>query len=154
MWDRVHYIPPPSLEKLLHPSKLKDLTVYAPPDLHAAKSFRSWAELYLPAKAHCINLAYVTYAADRPSHVLAFMCGEIPHIKVVMFIRVDVPEKWPENELIKEDKKVYPNFSTAWVGFSDQLLGEWVAKMEGRPSVLEHPPPHAIPREHIFDSPT
>ncbi|KAJ6562765.1 hypothetical protein DFH09DRAFT_489463 [Mycena vulgaris] len=148
IWDRAYGILPPSLDNLEHPTQLKDLTVYAPHDLKYMALWRSWGELYIPETARCTNLAYVTYAADRPIHTVGSLYQEIPHIQGVMFVLVDIPGEYPNEEeelaITKLDKKMYPNFSTAYLRFSGYLLAEWVAKMEGGPSVLEHPPPRAV----------
>lgn len=148
IWDRAHQISPPSLKNLQHPAALKQLTVYAPPDLRNATPFRPWGELYLPGTAHCVDLDYVTYAADRtPIPTVGSLCEDAPGIKGAMFVLVDIPEEYvtedAEDELLKEDREVYPNFSTAYVRFSSQVLGEWLAKIEGRRSVLEHQPPRS-----------
>ncbi|KAJ6597031.1 hypothetical protein DFH09DRAFT_109596 [Mycena vulgaris] len=149
IWDKFHPISPPSLKHLQHPSTLKDLTVYAPPDLHNPTPFRPWGDLFLPETDHCPNLAYVTYAADRtPIPTVGTLCEDLPGLKGAMFVLVDMPEKYmneeEEDEMVKDDKALYANFSTAYARFSRQLLGEWLAKIEGRRSVLEHPPPHAV----------
>ncbi|KAF8217687.1 hypothetical protein K438DRAFT_1795490 [Mycena galopus ATCC 62051] len=146
MWDKNHPSSPPSLAHLQHPAALKDLTVYAPPDLRNLTPFRGIGDLYLPNTARCANLAYVTYAADRtPIPTIGSLCEDIPTLRSAMFVLVDIPEKFTdtEDDLITEDKEVYPNFSTAYVRFSRQVLGEWLAKIEGKPSVLAHPPPRA-----------
>ncbi|KAJ6562745.1 hypothetical protein DFH09DRAFT_1279117 [Mycena vulgaris] len=146
IWDGVHGIPRPSLSHLQHPARLKDLTVYAPPDLRYMIHWRSWGELYLPATKHCVNLAYVTYAADRPILPLGSVCAD-PRIKGAMFLLVNNPQKYAveeEDVLIQVNMESYPNFSTAYLPSARQVLGEWLAKMEGRRSVLHHPPPRAV----------
>jgi hypothetical protein len=149
MWDPYNPVPTPSLKNLRHPSKLKDLTVYAPAYRNDATSFRSVGELYLPTTANCVNLAYVTYAADRtPIPTVGSIC-EVPHIKGALFVLVNIPERFLNEEdestsLLQDDKDRYPNFSTAYLPRSYQVLGQWLAKMEGRPSILAHPPPHAV----------
>ncbi|KAJ7670230.1 hypothetical protein B0H17DRAFT_1086127 [Mycena rosella] len=152
IWDRAHPASPPSLKHLQHPAELKDLTIYAPPDPRNPTPFRPWGELFLPATAHCPNLAYVTYAADRtPVPTVGSLCEDLSNLQGAMFVLVDIPDKFvneeSEDELLKDDKEAYPNFSTAYLCHSSQVLGEWLAKIEGRPSVLEHPPPHAVEGE-------
>ncbi|KAJ7810888.1 hypothetical protein B0H14DRAFT_3151018 [Mycena olivaceomarginata] len=147
IWDRTHPTSLPSLKHMQHPTALKDLTVYAPPDLRDATPFRPWGELYLPDTAGCVNLECVTYATDRtPIPTVGSLCEDIPNLKAAMFVLVDIPEDiaGAEDEMVTEDKEVYPTFSTAYLRFSSQVLSEWLARMEGRRSVLDHPPPRAV----------
>ncbi|KAF7348770.1 hypothetical protein MVEN_01396500 [Mycena venus] len=152
LWEGIFDVPPPSLDQLQHPAKLTDLTVYAPPDRFNPVYWNAWGENVLPSVAHLAahfaNLAYVTYATDRwtiPS--VADLC-ENPGIKAVMFVTVNIPEdimnEAEEDEMLKSDMEHYANFSTAYLPRGGQVLGEWLARMEGRQSVLEHPPPHAV----------
>ncbi|KAJ7821759.1 hypothetical protein B0H14DRAFT_2830323 [Mycena olivaceomarginata] len=137
IWDSESHILFPSLKLLQRPSALRDLTISAPADLHDLTSFRTWGELYLPDTAHCTRLAYVTYAADRyTSPTVGSLCEDIPSLQGAM--------GGEEDEMITDDVAVYSRFSTAYLPRASQVLGEWVAKMEGRPSVLVHPPPHAV----------
>ncbi|KAJ7174531.1 hypothetical protein C8R46DRAFT_1189296 [Mycena filopes] len=143
IWDRAMYVGGPSLRNLQHPLVLKDLTVYAPRDLglrgYSVSMFRQSTENYCPHTRHCPNLAYVTYAAHSAEGVNERGWG----LKGSMFVHVGsrflTAEE--ESERIKEEKERYPNFSTAYVGSLRELLEEWVAKVEGRPSILVHPPP-------------
>ncbi|KAJ7480901.1 hypothetical protein FB451DRAFT_1238714 [Mycena latifolia] len=151
IWDKKHHIPPPSLKNLQHPSTLNDLTVDAPADLNNMITWRPWGELYIPDTRQCVNLAYVTYAANTlPGGSLTFFCddSEFPAIRGVMFVLVDIPEKLKneaqDSELMKDEEEFYPNFSTTYLPNSWQLLNEWLEKMEGRPSVFQHPPPHEV----------
>ncbi|KAJ7109593.1 hypothetical protein C8R43DRAFT_1161708 [Mycena crocata] len=148
IWDGAHPVRLPSLDCLKHPSKLKDLTFYAPPDLHDPTPFCSWGEFFLPETDHCANLAYVAYAADRPVPMVGYLCEKIPGVKGVMFVLVDMPEKYSsaaeENGTVRDDLALCAIFSTAYVRFSGQLVGEWLGKIEGRQSMLDHPPPHAV----------
>ncbi|KAF9041991.1 hypothetical protein BDZ89DRAFT_1060032 [Hymenopellis radicata] len=149
IWDGTHPARPPSLKNLQHPALLTDLTMYAPPDPENPTPFRSGGErfLRLADTRRCPKLAYVTYAADRtPGPTVGSLCEDIPTLSGAMFVLVDIPAKYldeEEDELVKDDKEMYPNFSTAYLPFSSQVLGEWVSKVEGRPSVLEHPAPRA-----------
>ncbi|KAJ6456561.1 hypothetical protein C8R47DRAFT_1165361 [Mycena vitilis] len=150
IWDRTHPATPPSLTHLQHSAALTDLAVYAPPDISNPTPFRPWGELYLPDTARCVNLSYVVYAADRtPIPTVGSLCEDIPGLKAAMFVLVDIPEKYADSEddMVTEDKEVYPNFSTAYVRYSHQVLDQWLAKMEGRDNVLDHPPPHAVREE-------
>ncbi|KAJ7108181.1 hypothetical protein C8R44DRAFT_884944 [Mycena epipterygia] len=149
MWEGAYDVLPPSLQHLQHPAALRDLTVYAPPDLHNPTPFRAWGFLFLPATTHCANLTCVTYAADRtPIPTVGSLCEDLPGIKGAMFVLVGIPEEYAnaeyEDELVKEDKEVYPKFCTAYLRLSGQVLGEWVKKVEGRVSVLEHPLARAL----------
>ncbi|KAJ7191720.1 hypothetical protein GGX14DRAFT_578745 [Mycena pura] len=147
MWDRALGISPPSLDQLQHPAKLEDLAVYAPPDRFNLILWREWGEYMLPSTAHYVNLAYVTYAADRYTiPAVADLC-ENPRIKAVMFVLVNIPEEImnaEEDEMLKSDVERYANFSTAYLPLSSQVLREWLAKMEGKESILVHPPPHPV----------
>ncbi|KAJ6536805.1 hypothetical protein B0H19DRAFT_1181819 [Mycena capillaripes] len=152
IWDRTHPASPPSLAPLQHPALLTDLTLSAPADPATSTPFRPWGELFLPEDiARANNLAYVAYAADRtPLPTIGALCEDedLSALRGVMFVLVDVAEEFSgdedADELVKDDLAVYARFSTAYVRFSNGVLGEWVAKMEGRPSVLVHPPPHAV----------
>ncbi|KAJ7751422.1 hypothetical protein B0H16DRAFT_830961 [Mycena metata] len=148
IWDGASHVPFPSLKHLQRPSALRDLTIFAPADLHNLTSFRTWGELYLPDTAHCTSLAYVTYAADRYTNpTVGSLCEDIPSLQGAMFVLVNIPEEivnGGEDEMITDDVAVYSRFSTAYLPRASQVVGEWVAKMEGRPSVLVHPPPHAV----------
>ncbi|KAJ7208015.1 hypothetical protein GGX14DRAFT_567314 [Mycena pura] len=146
IWDKFHPTSPPSLKHLQHLAKLTDLTIYAPPDPRNPTPFRPWGEFFLPSTAHLTNLTYVTYAADRtPIPTIGSLCEDV---KGAMFVLVDTPEQYvneeSEDDLIKDDSEAYPNFSTTYLRYSSQVLGEWVAKVEGRKSLLEHPPPRAV----------
>ena len=139
----------PSLKHLNRPSALRDLTIFAPADLHNLTAFRPWGELYLPDTTHCTTLAYITYAADRyTSPTVGSLCEDISSLQGAMFVLVNIPEhimkEGNEDEMITDDMTVYSCFSTAYLPRASQVLGEWVAKMEGRASVLVHPPPHAV----------
>jgi hypothetical protein len=148
IWDRAwspsNPLSPPTLDNLRHPAELKDLTFYAPPNLTSPVQYRSMGELYLPPTNHCPSLEYLTYVADRtPVPTVGSFCDD-PRIKGVMFVRTDVDEEYSDFHLIKDDKQVFPNFSTAYLPSSSQGLGEWLAKLEGGRSVFAHPPPRAM----------
>ncbi|KAF7338743.1 hypothetical protein MSAN_02196700 [Mycena sanguinolenta] len=155
MWDRTHKVPAPSLTHLQHPAALKDLTVYAPPNIQNPTPFRPWGEFYLPDTARCVNLAYVAYAADRtPIPTVGSLCEDIPNLRAAMFVLVDISEQYAgEDALVTEDKALYPNFSTTYLRFSQQVLGEWLAKVEGRRSVLEYPPPRIVETLELDSAP-
>ncbi|KAJ7165960.1 hypothetical protein C8R46DRAFT_1351441 [Mycena filopes] len=136
MWDRAMFVDPPELYHLQHPSVLRDLTIHAPYTL-THSWFRSPGENYFPRTGHCANLAYVAYATGfLPDIVTAGMEGS-------MFICVPskVVTAKEEDEEIEQRKEKFLNFSTAYVGSLEELLEEWVAKMEGRSNILLHPPP-------------
>ncbi|KAF7338740.1 hypothetical protein MSAN_02196400 [Mycena sanguinolenta] len=95
IWDGTHPAVRPSLAYLQHPAALKDLAVYAPPNLRQPELLgQLWCGFYLPDMARCANLACVAYAANRTS---------------------------------------FPRWDRC-------ALDEWLAKADGNPSVLEHPP--------------
>ncbi|KAJ7088495.1 hypothetical protein B0H15DRAFT_841505, partial [Mycena belliarum] len=145
-WDWFCRIPPPSLNNLQYPGDLEDLTVFAPADNMYPGSWRFEGNLYVPKVTHCTRLAYVTYAADTPTGMLVSFC-EKPNIKGVMFVLVNIPERLmtdTDDERWREDENYWPTFSAVYLPDSNQLLDEWLAKMEGRPSALDHPPPHYV----------
>ncbi|KAJ6574177.1 hypothetical protein B0H19DRAFT_1253916 [Mycena capillaripes] len=143
IWDGAFGNDAPSLDHLQHPAVLEDLTVSAPGDLRNP-SWNQWSDLSLPPRAQtmtqCVNLAYVTYASDR-----------IPGISVTSFevkwtILVLTERSEPygdEVRFLQEDRHKYPNHSIICMQEWDQVLEEWVAKMEGRASLLSHPMAHA-----------
>ncbi|KAJ7734490.1 hypothetical protein DFH07DRAFT_844815 [Mycena maculata] len=145
IWDRVVDSEDPSLDRLQHPSALKDLTVYAPHRLGEGgrKSWWRPGALCLPSTAHCANLAYVTYASESKP---ILDIGDF-YLRRARFVLVDTEEKFATaaaeytTARIRRDTAKNPNFSVTYLRFSSQVLVEWVAKMEGRPSVLQHPPP-------------
>ncbi|KAJ7608716.1 hypothetical protein FB45DRAFT_1128459 [Roridomyces roridus] len=138
----------PTLNSLRHPSALKQLTIYAPADLrNPLISFRPWGELYLPDTSRCTNLEYVAYAADRtPVPSIGYLCEDIPSLKAAVFVLVNVPEprQGEEDGLVMEDKEVYPNFSTVWIERSGMVFWEWLARAEGRESLLDPPLLHVV----------
>ncbi|KAJ6566119.1 hypothetical protein B0H19DRAFT_1257394 [Mycena capillaripes] len=149
IWDRGLPTSTPSLERLQHPSILTDFTIYAPPDRNYRIIWRREGVLFLPPLASFVNLSYVTYAADRtPYPSVSPLCDDIPHLKGSRFVLVDIPEEYSkeamEEEMITGDMDIYPHFSAAYLPHASRVLGEWVAKVEGRPSILDHPPPHAV----------
>ncbi|KAJ7076989.1 hypothetical protein B0H15DRAFT_805368 [Mycena belliarum] len=150
-WDEDYCISPPTLRHLQYPDELKDITVYAPLDLdNPPPHWRAWGEFYLPDTTHCTNLAYVTYAAlATPGYSLGALSAK-PNMKGVMFVLVDIPEdcltgdnRW------KREEKLWPAFSGVYLRYPHQILGEWLARMEGMPSTLDHPPPHYV--EVLYD---
>ncbi|KAJ7154470.1 hypothetical protein C8R46DRAFT_1117471 [Mycena filopes] len=156
IWDGVHPASAPSLQHLQHPSELTDLTVLAPafPTVRTPRAVPGWypvppGELTLPSDlAHCDNLAWLTYVSDRPPAEVDELCCGRPGIKGVRFVLVDAPE-WlggalEEDLFLSDGLQSYAFFSTAFLPRSTGLLAEWLAKMEGRESVLNHPPPHEV----------
>lgn len=130
-------MPAPSLDPLQHPTMLRDLTVYAPAALYFLTPFRSFAELLLPATEQCASLAYVTYATDRPpSPGVAGVA-----VKRTMLVLVGKTElNRFEADMVQRTRQLYPNFSSRCLSDWNQLLREWVARMEGRESILDHAP--------------
>ncbi|KAJ6601960.1 hypothetical protein DFH09DRAFT_1302141 [Mycena vulgaris] len=136
MWDGAFNIRSPSLNHLQHPSVLEDLTIYAPPNLYNPMPFRSRGQSFLPPTTQCVNLAYVTYAA----RLIPSPGVEAFDLKGAMLVLVGRTEPYDhQDKKIKEVRGRYPNFSTVCMRYSDQVLAEWVAKMEGRESLLNHP---------------
>ncbi|KAJ7429799.1 hypothetical protein B0H11DRAFT_2211865 [Mycena galericulata] len=133
IWDGALKIDTPSLYHLQHPAALQDLTVYAPPDIRHVDMWRP-AEYYLPAISQCENLAYVTYAVSRR---LSRGVTRRP-MKGAMLVLLGRTEQPDENWWTKSIWESYPPFSTVCLQYASQVLEEWVAKMEGRESVLRH----------------
>ncbi|KAJ7166566.1 hypothetical protein C8R43DRAFT_1104095 [Mycena crocata] len=143
IWDGATQIP--SLQNLQHPEQLTDLSVYAPPDLEGIILWRGWGRLFLPAAAHCPNLAFLTYASDRtPLPTIGSLCATMPSLKGAMFVCVDISGTdvtgEGEDALLMDERDRYPNFSTAHLPSWTDVLGNWVAKMESGQSILMHPP--------------
>ncbi|KAJ7758462.1 hypothetical protein DFH07DRAFT_772471 [Mycena maculata] len=142
IWDNAWDVQPPTLEHLQHPSTLEDLTLYTPHDLCDPHGFRPFGRLYLPATTHCVNLAYVTYAADR-------MAGSFAHARlkgaILALVGAEELDEWAIESIWRE-RRQYPVFSTVDIPSTEELLKEWVAKMEGRGSVLENRPHRIVGR--------
>ncbi|KAJ6461836.1 hypothetical protein C8R47DRAFT_1159068 [Mycena vitilis] len=142
IWDGAYGIPPLTLENLQHPLVLKDITMYAPPDLRGPGS-ALWFFLPETITEDCPNLAFLTYAvSEQPIDIDCFGSN----LEGVMWVLVDTPTKRldPVNmDMLWMGKYDCPNYSSRHLRFSSEMLGEWLAKMEGRRSVLEHPPPRA-----------
>ncbi|KAF8156353.1 hypothetical protein K438DRAFT_1777439 [Mycena galopus ATCC 62051] len=137
-WDGVAccfpQIFPPALDHLRHPGALEDLTLCAPGDLYSNLRCR-FGETYLPPTGQCVNLAYVTYASRQwPGR------GVDPtNLKGAMHVLIGRTHLFDfEESRMKEIREYYSNFSIACVRNWDQVLVEWVAKMEGRKSQLSH----------------
>ncbi|KAJ7101485.1 hypothetical protein B0H15DRAFT_796268 [Mycena belliarum] len=135
IWDHAYYIPVPSLAYLQYPTALRDLTISAPPDLGNPKPYCAWGEDYLPRIDHCSNLAYLTYASSR--RAIPLHCYTVKQCTIVLVGSMG---------LHKEDIDTMQWYIETWPiyflqGMQDwhQMLGEWVAKMEGRESLSIHP---------------
>ncbi|KAJ6587964.1 hypothetical protein B0H19DRAFT_1097577 [Mycena capillaripes] len=144
IWDRAAFnISAPSLHHLQHPEELVDLTVYAPADLCNPVSFPVYGDYLVPATTHCVNLAYVTYAADRMPNVnMAYL-----RLKGAILVVVGRTALYENEEgRLKWEKEMFPgNYSVVCVQNWEQVLAEWVAKMEGRESLLKPPVETAVP---------
>jgi hypothetical protein len=143
IWDGAFNIFPrfdvrhPTLEHLQHPAILEDLTVSAPTDLCNPTAWAYWGvSPYLPATSQCVKLTSVIYATTLLPLEWIWICD----VKKPMVVLVEGTEPDEgEQELIKEDKESNPNYSVVCVQNWNQVLVEWVAKMEGRESILNHP---------------
>ncbi|KAJ7603621.1 hypothetical protein DFH06DRAFT_1256344 [Mycena polygramma] len=136
MWDGALNIEGPSLRNLGHPSTLEDLAVYAPPSIWRSRPPKKYGMDLLPATTQCGNLAYVTYVSDRrPAAGMEWL--EVKGIMLVILCTTgsywqrDSEERW-----ITTTRAECPHLSTACMRSPDEVLGEWVSKMEGRESVL------------------
>ncbi|KAJ7635449.1 hypothetical protein DFH06DRAFT_1303013 [Mycena polygramma] len=143
IWDGAYGVPPLTLDNLQHPLTLKDITMYAPPDLKGPGS-ALWFFLPETITEDCPNLAFLTYAvSEQPIDIDCFGSD----LEGVMWVLVDTPTKRLDTvnmDMLWMGKYDCPNYSSRYLSFSSQVLGEWLAKMEGRRSVLEHPPPRAV----------
>jgi hypothetical protein len=91
---------------------------------------------HLPATRQDVELTSVTYVTTLLPLGWVSYCG-VENAMVVLVERTDT-EEWEQHD-IKEDKKRYPNYSVVCVPDWDQVLVAWVARMEGRESILNHP---------------
>ncbi|KAJ6571239.1 hypothetical protein B0H19DRAFT_658519 [Mycena capillaripes] len=137
IWDGAFGISSPSLANLQHPAKLTDITIYAPVELEAP-STGPFADFCLPGTIleDCINLACLTYASNRPPFDFGNLSEDIAR---VMWVLVDSSERFlslASEEMVSMDQQVHPNFFTAHMRFSHEVLGHWLAKMEGNQSLL------------------
>ncbi|KAJ7174462.1 hypothetical protein C8R46DRAFT_1189256 [Mycena filopes] len=141
IWDDLLIVRPPQLAELQHPAALEDITMFAP--LSLRPRWRTWARLedyYLPDTRHCTNLAYVTYATasigpwtgdQRLKGYMAVAVGE----------RTLYAVQREGTYLTVRRKEGHPNYATLCVRTWDEVLREWLNKVEGRESLLEHSPP-------------
>ncbi|KAJ7429802.1 hypothetical protein B0H11DRAFT_2400680 [Mycena galericulata] len=135
IWDRACNVLEPSLHHLQHPAVLKDLAIYAPCSLPYPDWWRR-AQLFLPATTQCVNLAYVTYATDS----IPWPGVQDSKLKWAMLVLLGRTEPHEDQaQSIKTIREKYPNFSAVCMQYFRQVLEEWVAKMEGRESLLYHP---------------
>ncbi|KAJ7100966.1 hypothetical protein B0H15DRAFT_927522 [Mycena belliarum] len=137
VWDEVYNISAPSLECLQHPDALVDLTFYAPEGLRFPDPWRGESLYRLPATSLFDSLDYVTYAADSiPNPGIRLL-----RLKGAMLVLTgrdwgDLDEY--ETKYIEDDRARYPHFSAVCVQHRNQILDEWVARMQGRESRLDH----------------
>jgi hypothetical protein len=121
------------------PSGLKDLAAYGAlrfPGLRSAINFGYKERFY---SINC-RLRQPRLRDLCPRSYIHCYCRLPPHQSGL----VDIPEKYVNEEakgvVMKEDKEVHPNFSTSYLRFPSQVLGQWQWKIERRGSVFEHPP--------------
>jgi hypothetical protein len=143
IWDGAFNIFPrfdirePTLDHLQHPAILENLTVSGPTNLDDPTPWAYWGGMpYLPATRRCVKLTSVIYVTTLLPLGWIRTC-DVKNPMVVL-VEATEPDKG-EQELIKEDKKRNPNYSVVCVQDWNQVLVEWVAKMEGRESILNHP---------------
>lgn len=145
IWDRAFLdieadVEAPELNQLQHPAALEDITMFAPVSLDPQYSGWHPPGCYLPDTTHCVNLAYVTYAASfvvlpsRPERFKGYMSVAVSEREV------DITEE-EEDFRIQSRKERHPNFATLYMHTLEEVLREWLNKVEGRESRLEHPPP-------------
>ncbi|KAJ7631568.1 hypothetical protein DFH06DRAFT_1128611 [Mycena polygramma] len=148
IWDGAYDILPPSMNGSEYRAPLTDITIYAPPQLETRWADLGWAEFYLPGTImeDLPKLTHMTYATSREVPTLVdFYKEDI----VVMWVLVDSPTRFlrdtVENQ-IQIDMQLHPNASTSYLRSSSEILGQWLAKMEGNPSVLDASSPGWIGR--------
>ncbi|KAJ7635454.1 hypothetical protein DFH06DRAFT_1336484 [Mycena polygramma] len=137
IWDGTHDLSEPPLDKIQHPLSLTEFTMYAPP---ANTTRVDWFYFPVTITEDFPNLVRLTYAVSEQPDIHGY--GE--YLEGVMWVLVDRPTKRLDSsttEFIWQLKVEYLNYFTAYLRCPNQVLGEWLAKMEGRRSVLEHPPP-------------
>ncbi|KAJ7268448.1 hypothetical protein C8J57DRAFT_1717192 [Mycena rebaudengoi] len=132
IWDGTFYTSPPSLHHLQHPATLADLTVGAPSELDKPMLPVWHPKRYLPALAPCVNLAYLTYVSDRTP----FPSVAYEPFRGTMFVLVCTSPY--DEQQIKRDTQRYPQYSAVCVRYWNEVLIGWVAKVEGRESLLNH----------------
>ncbi|KAJ6517318.1 hypothetical protein C8R47DRAFT_1063006 [Mycena vitilis] len=138
IWDGEFDADFPSLDHLQHPTALKDLTVYGPPSDREHVRFQIDVECFLPSTMGCDNLAYITYVAHRvPPIGLRY-----PEGKSAMLVRLHRTELSGSDrgQIRRIEERGHQHFSTVCVFDDSQVLIEWVTKVEGRQSVLNHLP--------------
>ncbi|KAJ7268437.1 hypothetical protein C8J57DRAFT_1717189 [Mycena rebaudengoi] len=132
IWDGAFYTSSPSLHCLQHPATLADLTVGAPSDLDKPMLPVWHPKRYLPALAPCVNLAYLTYVSDRtPFPSVAYE----PFRGTMLVLVCTSPY---DEQRIKRDTQRYPQYLAICVRHWNEVLIGWVAKVEGRESLLNH----------------
>jgi hypothetical protein len=132
IWDGAWYTSPPTLHGLQHPAALVHLTVSAPPDLRRPTTYQRCGLCYVPELAHCINLAYLTYACKR-----VIRSGVVDlRLKGTMLIHLCPGPH--DLGWIEMDKQRYPRCSSICMRHLEEVLAEWIAKAEGRESLLDH----------------
>ncbi|KAJ7100968.1 hypothetical protein B0H15DRAFT_796626 [Mycena belliarum] len=132
IWDGAYKISAPSLKSLQYPDALVDLTFCAPTGLEYEELWYPLGEYLLPAIGHCANLAYATYAANSiPDGFVSL------GVKGAMIVLLGRTEPY-EHDTSYMKYRAYPHCSVVCVQNRYQVLEEWVAKMEGRESLLDH----------------
>ncbi|KAJ7221110.1 hypothetical protein C8J57DRAFT_1254119 [Mycena rebaudengoi] len=119
IWDGAWYTSPPTLHGLQHPAALVHLTVSAPPDLRRPTTYQRCGLCYVPELAHCVNLAYLTYACKR---VIRSGVADL-RLKGTMLVHLCLGPH-----------------DLGWIKMRhlEEVLAEWIAKAEGRESLLDH----------------
>ncbi|KAJ6564078.1 hypothetical protein B0H19DRAFT_1067675 [Mycena capillaripes] len=139
IWDGAYFHSnAPSFLHLTHPAALQDLTISAPADLENPTPFRLRGQLYLPVwtqawRKSFLNFAYVTYASDRLPR--PGVCDSNLKWTILVVVREEKPYDIEERELQKY-RDEYSNHSTVLMQDWSQVLDGWVAKIEGRESLL------------------
>ncbi|KAJ7617300.1 hypothetical protein FB45DRAFT_933847 [Roridomyces roridus] len=136
----------PSLSHLRHPQKLLALTIADPLLCHHTPLPSGWYYTFsqyrrLPETERCTNLRYLAYGTARVGiQTLNTFCQDHPHIEAVfMFTTADIIDV--NGDLRQRLQAILqPNCYGAWVVSSSDVLQEWLARTEGRESVLDYRP--------------
>ncbi|KAJ7234261.1 hypothetical protein C8J57DRAFT_1249403 [Mycena rebaudengoi] len=129
----VRKCPPPRL-RMQRPASVKPLPDLgcAPPDLRRPTTYQRCGLCYVPELAHCVNLAYLTYACKR---VIRSGVADLRLKGTMLVYLCPGPHDlgW-----IEMDKQRYPRCSSICMRHLVEVLAEWIAKAEGRESLLDH----------------
>ncbi|KAJ7174461.1 hypothetical protein C8R46DRAFT_1031124 [Mycena filopes] len=123
IWDDILIARPPQLAELQHPAALEDITM----------------TITSRTRGTCTNLAYVAYATASIGPWKGDRC--LKGYMAVAVERTPYAIQAGETFLTVRRKEGHPNHATLYARTWDEVLREWLNKVEGRESLLEHSPP-------------